>query len=92
MLTALGLQEQVTLLEYSMNAATEGIDAVAYTRVVIRGEYPHSVTHPQTGKLVQRSCRFVSVNKIYRDLFCSEGSEFGACLILPSFLFLYHVN
>ncbi|CAM6087465.1 unnamed protein product [Calypogeia fissa] len=49
------VKEQVTLLEYSMNAVTEGIDAIAHTRVVIKGANSLSVTHPQTGKSVERS-------------------------------------
>ncbi|KAL7177003.1 hypothetical protein ACSBR2_030354 [Camellia fascicularis] len=32
----------VTLLEYSMNAVTEGIDAIATTRVLIRGDNNHT--------------------------------------------------
>ncbi|KAI8002583.1 2-isopropylmalate synthase A [Camellia lanceoleosa] len=35
----------VTLLEYSMNAVTEGIDAIATTRVLIRGDNNHSSTN-----------------------------------------------
>ncbi|KAJ7541334.1 hypothetical protein O6H91_10G055200 [Diphasiastrum complanatum] len=45
----------VTLLEYSLIAVTEGIDALANTRVVIRADNSPSVTHAQSGKLVQRS-------------------------------------
>ncbi|KAL5140407.1 2-isopropylmalate synthase 2, chloroplastic [Glycine soja] len=50
-------QEQVTLLEYSMNAVTEGIDAIATTRVVIRGESETSTitTHALTGETVIRT-------------------------------------
>ena len=36
------MQERVTLLEYSLNAVTEGIDAIATTRVLIRGENSHT--------------------------------------------------
>lgn len=77
MLTRLGLQEQVTLLEYAMNAVTEGIDAMAHTRVVIRGEHPPSATHPQTGKLVQRSCRSVFLISVFARtmLFKSSGRK-----------------
>lgn len=46
---------QVTLLEYSLNAVTEGIDAIASTRVVIRGENAHTTMHAQTGKPVLRT-------------------------------------
>ncbi|XP_028103719.1 2-isopropylmalate synthase A-like [Camellia sinensis] len=35
----------VTLLEYSMNAVTEGIDAIATTRVLIRGDNNHTSTN-----------------------------------------------
>ncbi|GAV62889.1 LOW QUALITY PROTEIN: LeuA_dimer domain-containing protein, partial [Cephalotus follicularis] len=43
----------VTLLEYSMNAVTEGIDAIATTRVVIRGESNQMFTHALTGETIQ---------------------------------------
>ncbi|KAF2322212.1 hypothetical protein GH714_008679 [Hevea brasiliensis] len=49
-----GLGEPVELLEYSMNAATEGIDAIATTRVVIRGENLHT-TNAITGEPLLRS-------------------------------------
>ncbi|KAG5153359.1 hypothetical protein AAZX31_10G280200 [Glycine max] len=51
------VKEQVTLLEYSMNAVTEGIDAIATTRVVIRGESETSTitTHALTGETVIRT-------------------------------------
>ncbi|KAJ6929432.1 2-isopropylmalate synthase 2 [Populus alba x Populus x berolinensis] len=49
------LQEPVTLLEYSMNAVTEGIDAIATTRVVIRGENQHEPTHALTDEPFQRT-------------------------------------
>jgi len=54
------LQEPVTLLEYSMNAVTEGIDAIATTRVVIRGESETSTstTHALTGEAVLRTFRY----------------------------------
>ncbi|KAJ8558082.1 hypothetical protein K7X08_004848 [Anisodus acutangulus] len=45
----------VTLLEYSMNAVTEGIDALASTRVLIRGENGHISTHALTGEIVHRT-------------------------------------
>ncbi|KAF6162386.1 hypothetical protein GIB67_012534 [Kingdonia uniflora] len=44
----------VTLLEYSMNSVTEGIDAIASTRVVIRGENGHMSTNAITGETVHR--------------------------------------
>lgn len=40
-----------------MNAATEGIDALATTRVVIRGENLHT-THALTGEPQIRSFRY----------------------------------
>ncbi|XP_020421790.1 2-isopropylmalate synthase 1, chloroplastic isoform X1 [Prunus persica] len=48
-------QEPVILLEYSMNAVTEGIDAIATTRVLIRGENSNITTHAFTGETVQRT-------------------------------------
>ncbi|KAL2485403.1 2-isopropylmalate synthase 2 [Abeliophyllum distichum] len=44
----------VTLLEYSMNAVTEGIDAIARTRVLIRGQASLSSTRALTGQTVYR--------------------------------------
>ncbi|KAF8041337.1 hypothetical protein BT93_A0062 [Corymbia citriodora subsp. variegata] len=44
-----------TLLEYSMSAVTEGIDAIATTRVLIRGENNHTSTHALTGEPVHRT-------------------------------------
>lgn len=54
-------QVPVTLLEYSISAVTEGIDAIATTRVLIRGE--DSVTATQatnayTGESVNRAFRY----------------------------------
>ncbi|KAF3457951.1 hypothetical protein FNV43_RR02613 [Rhamnella rubrinervis] len=49
------VKEPVTLLEYSMNAVTEGIDAIATTRVLIRAENGHTSTHALTGESVQRT-------------------------------------
>lgn len=46
----------VTLLEYSLNSVTEGIDALATTRVVIIGEDSHTCTHASTGRTVHRTC------------------------------------
>ncbi|XP_077225726.1 2-isopropylmalate synthase A-like [Tasmannia lanceolata] len=45
----------VTLLEYSMNSVTEGIDAIASTRVVIRGDNSHTSMHALTGETVHRT-------------------------------------
>jgi 2-isopropylmalate synthase len=52
------MQEPATLLEYSMNAVTEGIDAIATTRVLIRGENNHTATNAYTGEMVQRTFRY----------------------------------
>ncbi|WVY94195.1 hypothetical protein V8G54_033283 [Vigna mungo] len=52
------VKEPVTLLEYSMNAVTEGIDAIATTRVVIRAESETSTattTSALTGETVLRT-------------------------------------
>ncbi|KAI5653679.1 hypothetical protein M9H77_30866 [Catharanthus roseus] len=49
------VQVPVTLLEYSMNAVTEGIDAIATTRVLIRGENSHISTHALTGEVISRT-------------------------------------
>ncbi|KAJ6790593.1 putative 2-isopropylmalate synthase A [Iris pallida] len=49
------VQIPVTLLEYAMNAVTEGIDAIASTRVVIRGENGHTATHASTGDNIRRT-------------------------------------
>ena len=56
------MQEPVTLLEYSMNAVTEGIDAIAATRVLIRGEDQHAPTHALTDKPLQRTFRYSSTS------------------------------
>ncbi|GER27873.1 2-isopropylmalate synthase [Striga asiatica] len=45
----------VTLLEYSMNAVTEGIDAIATTRVLIRAENSVTSTHALTEKPIDRA-------------------------------------
>ncbi|KAG6436673.1 hypothetical protein SASPL_101575 [Salvia splendens] len=47
----------VTLLEYSMSGVTEGIDAIATTRVLIRGEDSVTATHAYTGESVNRAFR-----------------------------------
>ncbi|GLT34825.1 hypothetical protein SLA2020_093180 [Shorea laevis] len=49
------VKEPVTLLEYSMNAVTEGIDAIATTRVLIRPEKDRVSTHALTGEIVHRT-------------------------------------
>ncbi|XP_057781611.1 2-isopropylmalate synthase A-like [Salvia miltiorrhiza] len=45
----------VILLEYSMSGVTEGIDAIATTRVLIRGEDSVTATHAYTGESVNRA-------------------------------------
>ncbi|KAK0605334.1 hypothetical protein LWI29_025610 [Acer saccharum] len=49
------VKEPVTLLGYSMNAVTDGIDATATTRVLIRGYNNPTSTHAVTGETVQRT-------------------------------------
>ncbi|XP_010497622.1 PREDICTED: 2-isopropylmalate synthase 1, chloroplastic-like, partial [Camelina sativa] len=49
------VKEPATLLEYSMNAVTEGIDAIATTRVLIRGSNKYSSTNAITGEEVLRT-------------------------------------
>ncbi|XP_031478799.1 2-isopropylmalate synthase 2, chloroplastic-like [Nymphaea colorata] len=49
------VQVPVTLLEYSLNSVTEGIDAIAHTRVVIRGENSHTATHALNGETIHRT-------------------------------------
>ncbi|KAK6255337.1 hypothetical protein SCA6_016642 [Theobroma cacao] len=48
-------KEAVTLLEYSLIAVTEGIDAIATTRVLIRAEKSHMSTHALTGEITHRT-------------------------------------
>ncbi|PIN25495.1 Alpha-isopropylmalate synthase/homocitrate synthase [Handroanthus impetiginosus] len=45
----------VTLQEYSLNAVTEGIDAIATTRVLIRGVDSVTATHALTGEATNRA-------------------------------------
>ncbi|CAI0397186.1 unnamed protein product [Linum tenue] len=49
------VKEEATLMEYSMNAVTEGIDAIATTRVLIRGENKHTPTHALTDEPFERT-------------------------------------
>lgn len=58
-------QVPVTLVEYSMNSVTEGIDAIVLTRVLIRGLDLDNTTHtsttttqPLTRKTVSRTFRY----------------------------------
>lgn len=61
------MQVPVTLTEYSLNAVTEGIDAIATTRVVIRAEDSNSLTstHAMTGKPVIRAFRYRECDSQY---------------------------
>lgn len=59
-LCAFDIQEQITLLEYGINAVTEGIDAIASTRVVIRGKKNLTTTSALTGEAIHRSFRYGS--------------------------------
>ncbi|KAL3635018.1 hypothetical protein CASFOL_022072 [Castilleja foliolosa] len=45
----------VTLLEYSMVGVNEGIDAIATTRVLIRGDNSVTATHALTGETINRA-------------------------------------
>ncbi|XP_047307873.1 2-isopropylmalate synthase A-like [Impatiens glandulifera] len=48
------VKQSATLLEYSLNAVTEGIDAIATTRVLIRGESVRKATHA-SGETLDRT-------------------------------------
>ncbi|XP_021751802.1 2-isopropylmalate synthase A-like [Chenopodium quinoa] len=45
----------VTLLEYSLTGVTEGIDAIATTRVLIRGDNGFTTTQATTGEQIRRT-------------------------------------
>ena len=67
-------QVPVTLLEYSMSAVTEGIDAIATTRVLIRAEAGVTSTH-SSGETVNRTFRYVLsciINFSETTLLCSH--------------------
>ncbi|OAY72858.1 2-isopropylmalate synthase A [Ananas comosus] len=49
------IQVPAVLREYSMNAVTEGIDAIATTRVVISGDNSDASTHALTGQTSNRT-------------------------------------
>lgn len=52
------IQVPVTLVEYTMSGVTEGLDAIASTRVVIRGDdNSRTSTHALTGETVYRTFR-----------------------------------
>lgn len=44
-----------------MNAVTEGIDAIAITRVVMGGDVSYTSTHALTGETVRRTLRSLCV-------------------------------
>ncbi|KAF6143363.1 hypothetical protein GIB67_001307 [Kingdonia uniflora] len=70
-------QVPVTLLEYTMNSVTEGIDAIASTRVVIRGENSHTSTNALTGETVH--CTF-SGNGAGMDIVVSSVRAYVSAL------------
>ncbi|KAK4566831.1 hypothetical protein RGQ29_002903 [Quercus rubra] len=70
------VKEPVTLLEYSMTAVTEGIDAIATTRVLIRGENSHASTHAYTGETVYRT--FSGIGAGMDIVVCSVKAFIGA--------------
>lgn len=57
------LQVPVTLVEYSMNAVAEGIDAIATTRVLIRGDEAATIN----GVAVNRTFRYVVLASEVRE-------------------------
>ena len=59
------MQEPVVLLEYSLNVVTEGIDAIASTRVLICGGNGHTATHALIGEAVQQTFRYGLLMIIY---------------------------
>lgn len=80
------MQVPVTLLEYSMSGVTEGIDAIATTRVLIRGDNNHTSTKALTGESVQRTFRSVIIHFHYTSFVL-------LFILLPSnFLNLNHIN
>ena len=92
-----GMCVQVQLSEYTITSVTEGIEALAFTRVSIRPDGGHAdqgfVMHAQ----VRATCPFPfdldvylfrqivvaagSHNQYYNDAFCCYAS---ACFLLPS--------
>jgi len=65
----------VTLIEYSMSGVTEGIDAIATTRVLIRAEPGVTSTH-SSGETVNRMFRSVlSHLLIFRNNFALISSD-----------------
>ncbi|KAE8718354.1 2-isopropylmalate synthase B [Hibiscus syriacus] len=92
-------KEPVTLLEYSMNAVTEGIDAIATTRVLLRAEKSHVSTHALTGEAVHRTFRYgfslpfpfnifttsaSGIHCIRSISFCASGTGAGMDVVVSS--------
>ncbi|XP_074575749.1 2-isopropylmalate synthase A-like [Curcuma longa] len=65
------------LKEYGMNAVTEGIDAIATTRVVIGGDETHTSTHALTGKAI---CRTFSGSGAAMDIVVSSVRAYISAL------------
>ncbi|XP_042417057.1 2-isopropylmalate synthase A-like [Zingiber officinale] len=65
------------LKEYAMNAVTEGIDAIATTRVVIGGDETHTSTHALTGKAI---CRTFSGSGAAMDIVVSSVRAYISAL------------
>ncbi|KAG6492838.1 hypothetical protein ZIOFF_047806 [Zingiber officinale] len=65
------------LKEYAMNAVTEGIDAIATTRVVIGGDETHTSTHASTGKAI---CRTFSGSGAAMDIVVSSVRAYISAL------------
>eukprot|EP01018_Ginkgo_biloba_P032537 Gb_02916 [translate_table: standard] len=49
------LQIPVTLLDYSLSSVTKGIDAIASTKVLLRGQQGHSSTYALNGETTKRT-------------------------------------
>ncbi|CAI9778231.1 unnamed protein product [Fraxinus pennsylvanica] len=64
----------VTLLEYSMNALTEGIDAIATTRVLIRGQESYTSTHALTGETVDRAFSLATMDIVVSSVRAYVGA------------------
>lgn len=78
--TFICMQKPADLLEYSMIAVTEGIDAIATTRVLIRGEARHPTTHALTGETVYRTFRYVKLRVHCSGVFCSFLHKTDRCM------------
>lgn len=62
-----------------MSAVTEGIDAIASTRVVIGGESENSSTHALTGEKVRRTFRYFFCNNHQPILLITFDEEDDLC-------------